>query len=163
MPFGADARATIDALRDTVELLCVAIEGSDLANARIKLYWRTPHVVALHAMGIPLFADPAFAHFAGMTVGGRTMRVSGLVYSAGFNVSDGTLCDVKLDICACERCAARPSDEWNALLLQCARTFDVVPFDADVLRHGRPAYFGFGLKRDGERRLNLYVNPSCAA
>lgn len=159
----ADARDAIDALRRHATLLCVALEGSTPADARIKLYWRLPEIVALGALGVPLFGDPAFARFAALAIGGRAMRVTGVVMSLGFAVDGGRLTDAKLDLCACEHCLARPRDEWDALLGRVAEEFGVVAFDGAARAAGRASFLGLGLDAAGGARLNYYVNPAAAA
>ncbi|HTX59901.1 MAG TPA: hypothetical protein VMH02_09495, partial [Verrucomicrobiae bacterium] len=151
--------ALLAAIPQSARVLCAGIEGVDPERAHFKLYWRLAEVVPLAAFGDPLFADPAFARFARLAVGERTLPARAIVASAGFTLG-GEPAGVKLDLCTCSGCAARAGTQWHALLGQLEAELGVpIGRRAQALALGSPAFVGFGLSRDGRRRVNLYLTP----
>jgi hypothetical protein len=94
-------------------------------------------------------------------MGESALPPSGLVLSAGFSVADGTLADVKIDLCA--HCLPRSPRAWLRLLEECRHDFDLAPIGVgNGLLDGccEVAFVGFGLDGMAARRLNLYLKPA---
>ena len=146
------------ALSYIADLASLSLEGTGPRDARAKLYWRLRAPRPLVDLPIPAFADPALVSFLRDCVRTREMRLSGLVMSAGFAVSSGILTDAKVDLCG--HCMPRPAVEWTALLDRWAPDHGAdLSSAATALRDGacEVGNIGFGLDRDGRRRLNLYL------
>jgi hypothetical protein len=158
-----DARivdATLDRLREHVSLASVGLEGARAGEARAKIYWRLKTPVRLSALGIDLLDDSAFALFLAEAIGQRDMRLSGTVMSLGFDLSNGEIEDVKIDLCG--HCLPQSPREWLTTLDELSETFGLSRFPVydEILEEGcEVAFLGLGLNRRGQKRLNLYLKP----
>jgi hypothetical protein len=86
------------------------------------------------------------------------LSLSGLVLSASFSLADGALDDVKVDVCA--HCLPRMPADWARILERFRLDRGLLPLDImDGLLCGQCelAFVGFGVKPDGDERLNLYL------
>lgn len=153
-----EALAAIDALARTAAVSSFAIEGSTLANARLKIYFRLREPAALEAWGLRAFADPRYLEFLTLVLRDAEVRREGIVASVGFALADGAATDTKIDVCA--HCLPWDATAWRAIVATLAATFEVrVPPIDDVYEVAPVAFIGLGLDVGGDPRLNVYFKP----
>jgi hypothetical protein len=122
------------------------------------VYWRLTRPVPLTALDVPLLADRALADFLDRAAGDCRLPLAALVFSAGFSVADGSLCDAKIDLCA--HCVARPAAAWAEVVDRCCRQHGL---ERPLLAGGLPASIcevalvGLGVPARGHPRLNVYL------
>jgi hypothetical protein len=154
-----DAEALLAAVA-AGRVMSAGVEGVGPGYARAKVYWRLAHPVPLADSPIALFGEPAFARVVLEVLGERTVHLDAIVLSAGLALPNGTLTDVKLDICCCPRCVHLDPTEAVTLGRSLAAAHGLpAPDLAPLLDRGELAFIGFGLTRAGEPRLNFYVKP----
>lgn len=159
--FGApgEVRGVIEALARGCSLLGTGIEGTSPGHARAKIYWRLASETSLRSFGIPLFESPDVRHFLAEILGEREVPLGALNFSAGFAVSTGRLCDVKVDVA---RSDLGPADALR-LVNEQASLFGLSPpplhglFDRMTAQGVGAACVGLGLDVRGERRINTYL------
>jgi hypothetical protein len=160
LPVPDAALATIARVRRTGQVTSVAVEGVDASDARVKLYWQPARLGSLDELGTQAHARPPFPDFVARVMRGGRLRLTGLHLAAGFGVTDGAACDVKLDVCACPRCLGAPAGAWATALAELARDHDlrVAPLlDAVARERMEVAVVGLGVRCDGASRLNVYL------
>jgi hypothetical protein len=160
--FGAIAGpAAIEATRGLRAVglpMAAGLEGIDAERARLKLYWRLAHAAPLHTFGIPLLADPGIAEFLRLLISDRAIDGDGLVLAIGLSPADGSVVDVKADVCG-HHCLGYSEIEWVRRLDAIASRFGFAPLPvARAFEHGaRVSYVGFGVDAGGVARLNVYL------
>lgn len=156
----SDVSALLAALHGSSALMCLGIEGIGPKMARAKVYWRLSEARELSSLGLWGFGSLQMNRFLRLFSDARTMRLSGVVLSAGIDITSGCLADVKVDLCACRSCLHDTPDNTAALCDRITTAFDLSPLPIrDALEYGELAFFGFGLDVDQRCRLNLYVKP----
>jgi hypothetical protein len=147
------------ALDDDALVQSLGVEGRGDA-ARVKVYWRLSRSRRLDAIGPGALADARFADFvtAALRPRGR-MRLSGIVCSAGVAAHDGSVSDVKLDLCGCPSCLDLDAAQWQGVVEEVAARNDL-PVPAalpELFARSEVAFVGFGLDAAGDPRLNVYA------
>jgi hypothetical protein len=153
-----EGRRAMAAVRPHALPASVGIEGTGRDDARVKVYWRLRHATPLKELSCPLFFEPSLAQFLDLVLGRRPIRISGLVFGAGFGIVDGQLRDVKIDVCG--HCLLLSAAEWLDVIERVMMSNGLVDVDlGPVLRSGvlEVALLGFGVDTFGQRRLNLYL------
>ena len=153
-----------DALRDVQRLrrhrfAWVSVEGTSVADARAKVYWRLGGELREDDPDVPLLGSDTLREFAHAMLDGRDAGAQSVVFSAGYRLAGGDAYDVKIDVCG--HCAARDPAEWRELVKVRARAagIDDAPLQTALAAPGMAVSFlGLGRTRDGEHRLNLYLN-----
>lgn len=161
LPCSQEAKALMHAIKPHSVIASAGLEGTTIANARVKVYWRLEKPALFHLMGISLLTHSAFRDFLVLLVSDRSLPLSGMLFSASFGLYDGKLYDIKIDLCA--HCLPRPENEWVQVLQECCGAFNLAPLSiANSLsqRQCEMAFIGFGLDRFGNPRLNLYLKTS---
>ncbi|QRQ85825.1 hypothetical protein [Cupriavidus oxalaticus] len=156
------AHALIGRLEPNAAVFGMGVEGVSLPHARAKLYWRLRQSVPIDAFGMPWLASPAMTRFLAAVLGDRSIPLNALTFSAGFDVVDGTLTDVKTDVCIANaglglRDALQCVNEQAALLGLSPRPLDRC---SEVLEQHRVDIGCLGLGSDsrGTHRLNIYLH-----
>ena len=154
------AGPAIAALRGIGHPASLGFEAISPTQGRAKVYWRLTRPRPLEDIGIDLFHDPRISRFLVQVVGMRPIRTSSLVFCLGFDLANGEIEDVKVDICG--HCVPRSAPEWQACLQALAPQIDLpTPLIPNALLGPKAdvAFLGIGLKYDGNVRLNLYLKP----
>lgn len=160
LPDSRAARGRLEPLRTLARPVAHAIEGADPARARAKLYFRTVAPEPMVRLGLDLLHDAWVVEFLELLIGDAAIRAETIVYSLGFTIGDGALCDIKLDVCA--HCTPRSPPAWTALLGEWTERSGAAAFGVDrALLSGAAevAFVGAGVRSDGELRTNLYLKP----
>jgi hypothetical protein len=154
------ALSLIDAIESCAFLLGIGLEGATPSSARLKFYWRLTQPTSIAVFGIALFQDPRFAAFLADIVESE-VALRALNFSAAFDVANGELHDVKLDV------------SWNrglsagfaAITRQAAALGleAVGPLQAASRAGVQLGCVGLGLNVAGEPRLNTYFFSSSGA
>ena len=158
LPDAAMPRETLARLSPHATPISVGVEGATPDDARAKVYWRLSRLVALDALGVPLFARPETAEFLTCVIGDRQIPIAAIVGSISFHLESGGISDVKLDLCG--HCVRRPWPDWIAILRQCSARYGLAEFPfADLAqeREAETAFVGFGLSSNLTPRLNVYL------
>lgn len=154
-----EVAGVIEALARGCSLLGTGIEGASPGHARAKIYWRLASETSLRSFGIPLFESPDVRRFLAAILGEREVPLGALNFSAGFAVSTGKLCDIKVDVA---RSDLGPADALQ-LVNEQARLFSLSPpplhglFDRMTEQRVGAACVGLGLDVRGGRRINTYL------
>lgn len=153
------ARSWLSRITARGYLSCVAVEGCDIADARAKLYWRMRAPTTLDEWGVPSTMSPRLGELIQHFVGSRRVRSSGLLYGAGFSLQDGSLTDVKIDVCA--HCVHRPPQEWIEAIEHVLAS-DAVRYLSPSLMQGQAelALVGIGVDVSGTYRINSYLKAT---
>lgn len=154
-----DALALIAAIQNHCVLLGVGIEGASIESLRFKIYWRMTTALPLSAFGLRLLLDSSMIKFLTQALESQEVTPDMISFSANFDLMQGTLRDVKVDI----SWHSHTRDEALALL----------DAQAEILGMASPATYktldlieqfgleiscvGLGLDTAGEYRLNTYV------
>jgi hypothetical protein len=158
LPDSRPATAFLDSLAEYGELASLALEGSAPDRASLKLYWRLRRPMALSKSYNQLFQDPAFKFFLARTIGARSMRLSGTVFSVGFDAGSGAIAGAKIDLCG--HCLPQEPDQWQETLDALSQGIGLkrMPVSGDLLA-GRcdVAFLGLGVNAQRQARLNLYL------
>ncbi len=141
-------------------VMSAGIEGVAPGYARAKIYWRLASACALSDIPLPLFSDPAFATAVLEVIGDRELPLDSIVLSAGVDIPSGEFGDAKIDICCCPRCVRLDPGDAEHLICKLAETYQLpVPDLRQLLVAGELAFIGFGLTRNREPRINIYMKP----
>lgn len=155
---GTQWTATLDSLERHASLISAGVEGISRTKARAKLYWRLKEPSSLRDLDIDLAHNPILARFLRIAIGDRRVHRGTIVGSVSFDLSDGMLHDIKLDVCG--HCLPRSWNEWLEILSRCCRELGLAPWPllGDTWQTtSELAFIGFGLDRNGEIRLNAYL------
>jgi len=161
LPNSSAASSAIAALRNYAYLQSIGIEGSNLNNARAKLYWRFLRPTRLDQMGLEIFQNPAFASFLTFVIRDSTLQLSGIVPSLGFAIATGETHDAKIDVCG--HCLAYSTSKWIELVDCCTQMYGLTNLPvSEALEQNRSSvsYLGMGCDRSGALRLNLYLKAA---
>ncbi|HTB12171.1 MAG TPA: hypothetical protein VK752_11395 [Bryobacteraceae bacterium] len=153
------AVAFLDRLAEYGDIASFAIEGAAPDAVTLKIYWRLRSPRALSETGLDLLQDPAFKIYLAQAVGARPMRLSGTVFSAGFDTT-GAISSAKIDLCA--HCLPQEADRWISTVNSLTGRFGLTPMPVgEDLMTGRcdAAFLGLGLDARRRPRLNLYLKP----
>jgi len=161
-PAAAASGAIFDRLADCATLLSVGIEGSDAGDARAKFYWRPNGSAPLAGLGIPLFDREALAAFlTDATEGvGAATPAAAIVGSVGVNIGDGSIADVKFDLCG--HCVRRSRTDWAHRVKLYADRHGMAAPPLARLTPDAPveiAFVGLGIDHRSQPRLNIYLKP----
>jgi hypothetical protein len=155
--------AMVDALRGLGRPVALGLESTGGGSARLILSWRLAATAHIATLGLPWGAAQAFTGFLQRVVAAGTLASSSLVLSAGFAADEGTISDVKLDICPpCIRQAAPWRDILTALTIDHGLA-DPGVYPAIEARAAALASIGFGLDAAGGARLDLCLKTRQAA
>lgn len=161
LPSSQTATSAIDCLRNYAYLQSIGIEGSNLKNARAKLYWRFLRPTNLKQMSLEVFQNPAFASFLTFVIRDSLLRLTGIVPSLGFEITTGQILDGKIDVCA--HCLTYSDSQWMDLVNGCTQMYGLMPMpvnEALVNNRTSVSFLGMGCDRNGAIRLNLYLKPA---
>ncbi len=162
LPDSQQALGLIRRLRDFAALAAVAMEGTELADVRLKLYWRLNRPVTLSEMGSEMLDDPAMHDFLMCILEKRLISRMGLVISTAFSLSDGCLHDSKIDLCA--HCVPQGPETWATLISKCAHKNELYQADLEGVlleKRAEVAMIGMAIDSQQRKRLNVYLKP-CA-
>lgn len=160
MPANTEGAEMVSNIREHASIMSVGLEGSSMQNLRAKVYFRLMHPRLLNELGIPLLQRSEFAAFCTTVVGSKNIKLSGLVFSIGFHIASGKMYDAKIDICGCGNCVSLQTGSWLQLLDLTTAQYSVAPFplSSEVLEKScSVSYYGIGVTRKGDVRLNLYL------
>ncbi|CAG9170165.1 hypothetical protein LMG23992_01492 [Cupriavidus laharis] len=156
------ALALIGRLEPNATVFGMGVEGASLPHARAKLYWRLRKSVPIDAFGVPWLSTPAMTRFLAAVLGDGTVPLNALTFSAAFDVVDGTLTDIKTDVCVANaglglRDALHCVNEQAALLGLSPRPLDRC---SEVLEqhHVDIGCLGLGSDSRATHRLNIYLH-----
>ena len=148
----------IQTLRKHAVLASLGLEGRTPADARAKLYWRLLAPTSFAQMHVPFLDHEAFANFLDLLASQQSVPLSGVVFSVGFSLSNGALCDAKIDLCA--HCLPKPPKLWVQLLDECCKNHRLHRLDIGegiLSRQCDVAVVGFGVDSRCDPRLNVYL------
>jgi hypothetical protein len=157
LPCSRNSEPIIRTLRRRAWLVSAGVEGRSAADARAKIYWRLQHPIALADLGVPLLTHEAIGEFLGLFGEEQPIALSGLVFSAGFSLRDGAICDTKVDVCG--HCVPRSPGRWLEMLGEYCQRQRLQPLHIGGAA-GHPweiAFVGFGVTAEERRRLNVYL------
>ena len=139
----------------------VGLEVDGQGRRRVKVYVRLARSAPLSALGPAPLLRPEVATFLRAVLGPRPLPRTGLVIALGLVPGSSGVDEVKLDVCACERCRPSLRTPWPELLDGLGHRL-ALPFDwSEVLVDGtRPAFVGMGIGTVGAPRLNLYLQAA---
>ncbi|WP_298539761.1 hypothetical protein [uncultured Aquimarina sp.] len=160
MPNNTEVDSFISAVKPFADIMSIGLEGSNLKNLRAKIYFRLSKPTSFKDLDIPLLKENKFTTFLNDVVGDKAIRLSGLVFNIGFHIASSKMFDAKIDVCGCNSCVKLNSKEWIALLNKTTLKNDVKPFPVDdsVLdTQCAVSYYGMGVDRKGNVRINLYL------
>ncbi len=152
--------ATIQALSTKATILSIGFEGSSLKNLRVKVYWRLKEPCLLDDLGIDLLKDPEYKIFLNELVQDQEIKLTGLVFSAGFHLASQQLFDCKIDVCTCKNCVSKNPDQWAETLAYFTEKYELAAFPIHNELHEKKcevSYLGFGMDILGNKRMNLYL------
>jgi len=161
LPNSSASGSAIAALRNYAYLQSIGIEGSNLNNARAKLYWRFLRPTRLDQMGLEIFKNPAFASFLTFVIRDSILQLSGIVPSLGFEISTGETHDAKIDVCG--HCLAYSSSKWIELVNCCTQMYGLTNLPvSEALEENRSSvsYLGMGCDLSCALRVNLYLKAT---
>lgn len=156
------ACALIGRLEPNATVFGMGVEGVNRPHARAKLYWRLRKTAPINAFETPWLVSPAMTRFLAAVLGNRSVPLNALTFSAAFDVADGTLRDVKTDVCIANaglglRDTLHCVNEQAALL-----GLSPPPLDgcSEVLEqhHVDVGCLGLGSDSRGTHRLNIYLH-----
>jgi hypothetical protein len=158
---GPSMREHLETLRRHATPVCLAVEGSTIEDARVKLYVRLVRATSLTSLGIASLGHPALAAFLVDAVGDSRLPGSALNLALGWSLATGDLIDAKVDLCA--HCLPRPAEAWLALadrvVGRCG--LEVLPLEAGLTRGQLEiALVGLGIDRHGGARFNAYLKAA---
>jgi hypothetical protein len=158
---GPAVKRQLAGLRGPATVASIGFEGTDQEHVVGKLYFRLDRAVPLGELGTDLLGDPALAQFMVAVIGRRPMRLSGVVFSLGFDLGTGSVTDAKVDLCG--HCLPYDGVAWAGLLQDLSQGFGLVSpagVAADLLAGSCDvAFLGFGTGAAGQPRLNVYLRP----
>ena len=160
MPANVEVRDFIEKTRPHASIMSLGLEGSTMENLRTKIYFRLLHPCSLQDLGVPLLQCKELSTFCNDVVGNRQIKLSGLVFNIGFHIASGKMYDAKIDICACDNCVNLDAGAWRQLLNDGTKKYSLTPFPIDddtLATHCNVSYYGMGVTRQGDVRLNLYL------
>ncbi|MFM0148059.1 hypothetical protein [Paraburkholderia sp. RL18-085-BIA-A] len=155
------AQAVIDCLEPNAAVFGMGVEGVNSTRARAKLYWRLRRPAPIAAFELPWLSSPAMTRFLAAVLRDSSVHLNALTFSAAFDVVDGTLMDVKTDVCIANsrlglHGALHCVNEQAALLglsppalNGCSEIFEQNNIDVGCL--------GLGSDSHGKHRLNIYL------
>lgn len=157
---GPAVPAALAALPPAADPTSVGVEQRGRETTRAKVYFRLRAPRPLAALGIPFFLEPSVSRFLRLALEDFAVRRDGLVCSVSAEFSGSRLTDGKIDVCG--HCTPRPASAWTACLGRLSDTLGLTnPGVDEALLAGlmAPAFVGLGVRRDGARRLNVYLEP----
>lgn len=148
LPDATTALAALETMQPHIVPASFALEGP-----RAKLYFRLARPGGIENLGHELFVRDEMIAFLREAIGPHSLDLNGLVGAIGFSISDGSVADVKLDVCG--HCV--PID--RALIDHCTSMFDL-PRMPDFPADDQLVFIGLGITASGELRLNVYARPA---
>jgi hypothetical protein len=160
MPQNTEVNDFIDNVSQYAGIMSIGLEGSSIENLRAKIYFRLSKPANFTQLGIPLLHREEFSVFLNDVVGGKDIKLSGLVFNIGFHIASGKMYDAKIDVCGCKSCVNLDPDQWMDVLQHTASRYGLTPFPvtSDILANQcAVSYYGVGVSRKGDVRMNLYL------
>lgn len=160
MPNNTEVDSFINSVKPYANIMSIGLEGSNLQNLRAKIYFRLSKPTSFTDLDIPLLKEEKFTTFLNDVVGDKPIKLSGLVFNIGFHIASSKMFDAKIDVCGCNSCVKLNTEEWITLLNKTTLKNDVKPFPLDDLVLNKQcaiSYYGLGLDRKGNVRINLYL------
>jgi hypothetical protein len=161
MPDNTEAGALCAHIAACTNIMSIGFEGSNMQNLRVKVYWRLKQPMLLDDLQHPILADHSFKEFLYELLQEREIRLSGMVFSAGFHIASQTMFDAKVDVCGCSNCINADAATWHDTLRHFTGKYHLPAFPISnelQMKKCSVANFGYGLDIKGARRLNLYLN-----
>ena len=152
------AHKVLNRLSSRSEPVSVGVEGTSTGNARVKVYWRLGGAAALDDLGLGLFDSAAMCEFLYQVINNRRIPRAGIVGSIGFRLADGSISDVKLDVCG--HCVRRTSADWMQVIQRCTEKHELPRLTVQyptLLATAEVAFIGLGLNAEQTPRLNIYL------
>jgi hypothetical protein len=140
------------------EVVSLGLEGSELENARAKIYFRLKPSVSLASLQLPALIQPLMENFLLSMAGEFPIRRSGLTFCLGFAIKDGSWADMKIDLCG--HCISRDPAAWAEDLDTYCRSMGLLSplaISNSVLESSEIALVGLGVHLQGDVRLNVYL------
>ena len=160
MPASVQVRGFVEQTSQHASIMSVGLEGSTAENLRAKIYFRLLHPCPLQELGVSLLQCRELATFYNDVVGNKQIKLSGQVFNIGFHIASGKMYDAKIDLCGCDHCVGLNAIEWRQLLMEGTKKYSLAPFpitDDTLVNYCKVPYYGMGVTRHGEVRLNLYL------
>jgi len=158
LPAPAAAHEILDRLASRTVLISAGIEGKTPGDARAKLYFRLDGTAALNDLGLALFDSAAIREFLHEVIESRRIPRAAIVGSIGFRVANGSMSDVKLDVCA--HCVRRTPADWMQVIDRSIARHKLSRLPVEslaLLETEELAFIGLGLDAEWMPRLNLYL------
>ena len=152
------AESVLSTLSMHTEVVSLGLEGSEIGNARAKIYFRLKPSVSLASLQLPALIQPLIEKFFLRMAGEFPVRRSGLTFCVGFAIKDGSWADIKIDLCG--HCIPRGPDAWAEALDTYCHSMGLLPPLATahaILERSEIALVGLGLHLEGDARLNVYL------
>ncbi|MFZ1791213.1 MAG: prenyltransferase/squalene oxidase repeat-containing protein [Saprospiraceae bacterium] len=158
LPTNVVAKGVLEKLKKYCVVASAGLEGSEVSDARAKIYFRFREATSVDLLDIDLFSSKEMYDFLSIAMGPFEVELNGFVMNVGFDVKTGNLADVKIDLCG--HCLRYRPDEWVAKIQQLNQRFSLEPLDTNEILQSEEyqvAFLGFGLSTDYKPRLNLYL------
>lgn len=160
---GREACRLLSLLSGSAWASSAGIEGSRLANVRLKVYARFHPGFTGGDLGphLPFAASPGVHEALAAIMGCRGVSHDGLLLGLGFRRSTGVLADAKLDVSGAEL-GLEPAALGEAVD-RCCHSLGLrpLPLTSLMLRNRLTASFiGIGTTTEQVHRLNVYLKPS---
>ena len=138
----------------------VGLEGADVDDLRVKLYFQFDQPRSFEEIGVNDFLSENYRHFLQLVVGRRSIKTKGVFFCVGLHGESGDPVDTKIDICGCSRCLNYTKEEEIEVITTLGHYFGFdVTEDLKGLEHPQSsiAVIGMGQSVLGELRLNVYL------
>lgn len=139
-----------------VQLASFGIEGADVTDARVKIYFRLEDSTTLQSIGVPeLYSQPMLDWLASAIPGGE-IDSSGLVLSISAPLQGKGETDAKIDICG--HCANHSLQQWDEIF-EGTNSAGGLPSLAQHLDTDKVAvaFAGLGVSSSLVTRVNVYL------
>ncbi|MCU1431975.1 MAG: hypothetical protein JWP95_1080, partial [Actinotalea sp.] len=139
----------------------VGLETDRRGSRRVKVYVRLAARVPLRLLDLPPLQRPEVAEFLRTVLTGAPLPGTGLVLAIGLGPDGGDVQEVKVDVCACDRCLPALAGPWTVTLGRLSERLGC-PFgwDSALVAGVRPAFVGMGIGTVGAPRVNLYLQAA---
>lgn len=156
----------IDTISSTSVLHGIGIAGTNVNNARIKLYWKFSTPTRVDQLGLPLGDHQPFALFLNELSKDATFGLDSFYFCAGFDYLTGIFRDFKIDACCCDDCCCHSQARLVQFTQRIAQQFNLNMMDIRSViykQDARISLIGLGCDYKGEIRLNTYLSPTSLA
>ncbi|MGH1386568.1 prenyltransferase/squalene oxidase repeat-containing protein [Kordia sp.] len=160
LPNTSESEKVLEALEKYAVTASIGLEALNPETGRAKIYWRLKQATLLSNLGASPLNSPQIIKFLSKVIGNAEMKLSGTVFSIGFDLKTGNLEDAKVDLCG--HCIRKSNADWIDVINSLTNENELQKIGIETALNSNEnevAFLGMGVTTTNETRINVYLKP----